>query len=300
LPLRFTIRTNAASAELAAGEAPATRSQELEVLLAPVGLVFGRAPDADVCLPYAKVSARHTRLFPDEGGYRIEDLGSTNGTRLAGRKLVPRVPEAIAFGEVFEVGGIQVCLASESLGAEAISPAHGTQTLARRLVHDLFEVGPPAESARIIVLSGPDEGREILLSASGRIFRMGRGESCDLILSDNDVSREHAAVERGPAGFAIRDLGSKNGVEVMGEELIGERPLRDGDIIRLGETRLRFIDPEDRYLRQMEVAEGDEPAVPPVGIPPPSKLPVLATVVAVTALLLALGLVLALAFAAYL
>ena len=275
-------------------------------MLAHEGLILGRAPDATVRLPYAKVSARHARFFRDTAGYWVEDLGSTNGTWLAGRKLVPHVPEAIAFGESFEVGGVQICLDGESASAEPGPEVLGTQTLARRLVHDLFEVGSPAEPARLIVLSGPNEGREILLSESGRIFKIGRGEGCDLVLSDQDVSREHAALEHGPSGFAVRDLGSKNGVEVMGAPLSGERRLRDGDLIRLGETRLRFLDPEDRYLRQVEAAEVDElGATPRVAVEVAksfshSKLPAIATVFAVAALLTALGIVLALAFIAHL
>jgi pSer/pThr/pTyr-binding forkhead associated (FHA) protein len=280
----------------------------VEVALEQDGLIFGRAPDATIELPFAKVSARHARLFREAGSYRVEDLGSTNGTRLAGRKLTPRVPEAIAFGEVIEIGGVEIRCEGERPSALSIPAAASTQTLARRLVHDVFETCPPAEQARLVVLSGPEQGRELVLAASGRVFKLGRGEGCDLALSDEDVSREHAAIERGPGGFALRDLGSKNGVEVAGEGVVGERRLRDGDVIRVGETHLRLVDPEDRYLRRMEAAEAGQrataPSVEPAGgaetTVAPGRLPAIAMAIAVTVLLLALGLVLALAFVAHL
>mgnify|MGYP001768013595 CR=1 FL=1 len=111
---------------------------------------------------------------------------------------------------------------------------------------------------------------------------------------------------------------------MAGERIAGERRLRDGDILRMGETILRFVDPEDRYLRQMEAAEGDAAAgsaaveagagVRPGSAPlaasdarprslrpyGPSRLPAVASAIAATVLLLALGVVLALAFGLHL
>jgi pSer/pThr/pTyr-binding forkhead associated (FHA) protein len=282
--------------------------QEVEVTLGADGLIFGRDPDASIPLPFAKVSARHARLSRTASGFCIEDLASANGTRLAGRKLLPHVPCPIAAGEVITLGGVEVGFEGERADPAPVPGTLGTQTLARRLVHDLFEVGAPAESARIVVLTGPEQGREIGLSASGRDFTIGRGERCDLVLCDEDVSREHVALARGPGGFVVRDLQSKNGVEVAGSFIVGERLLRDGEIMRVGETRLRFCDPEDRYLRQLAAADAGAPGEAPAVATAPrpaaptarSKLPVIAVVVAAVVLLGAGGLLLALAFVGHL
>lgn len=302
-----------------AGPAP---TQDVEVAFAGPELGFGRALGADIRLPFPKVSARHARLLREAGGYRVEDLGSSNGTRLDGRQLTPHAPETMAVGDALEIGGVEIRFVGQNAGTEAIAAGAGTETLARRLVHDIFEACPPAECARLVVLSGPQQGRELVLSASGRVCKLGRGEGCDLVLADEDVSREHALFERGAGGIVVRDLGSKNGVEVAGEKVAGERCLRDGEIVRVGETHLRLIDPEDRYLRQMEAAVRDQPpggaspegeagagkggaevagapAQPAVlsgNADPPSRLPAIATGIAVTVLVLALGVVLALAF----
>lgn len=306
MPLRFTIRVNATPGEPPAPEGRTPRGHEVQAPLGKDGLVFGRTPGASIELPFAKVSARHARLFRTAVGYCLEDLASVNGTRLAGRRLTPHVPAAVAVGEVISMGDIEVRFEGESPEAAPVPAAFGTQTLARRLVHDLFEVGPAAEPAHIVVLSGAEQGRKTALSASGRVFTIGRGEGCDLILSDQDVSREHVALARGPGGFVARDLGSKNGVEVAGEYVVGEGPLRDGDILRIGETRLRFFDPEDRYLRQLAAdadGQGGAPTLAPVTAPAAatarSRLPMIAAVVAVTILLGAGGLLLALALGAY-
>jgi two-component system, cell cycle response regulator len=54
----------------------------------PVGLaIVGRAPDSVVPLLDGEVSRQHARLRVQEGRVQVEDLGSTNGTRLNGEPL---------------------------------------------------------------------------------------------------------------------------------------------------------------------------------------------------------------------
>jgi pSer/pThr/pTyr-binding forkhead associated (FHA) protein len=302
--LRFSIRVKPT---LAYGDAdPAAPAVERVVELPFDGgeIIIGRQHNATLALPFSAISGRHARFFRDASGYHIEDLGSANGTRLGQRRLLPHVAEAVAVGEVIDVAGAHLRFEGELPAAGPVPEGEGTATLARRLVHDLFEAYPPAECARLVVVAGPALGRELVLAASGRVYRLGRGEQCDLVIPHDDVSREHATIERGVEGIMVRDLGSKNGVEVEGHIIEGVRCLRDGEVVRVGETRLRVVDPEERYLRQMEQCN-DSSTPGGAGIdslpgpePSPSRrLPVFAVAIAATALLLALGLVLALAIA---
>jgi hypothetical protein len=48
-------------------------------------LLIGRDPGCDVTVPADTVSRRHARLIFRDGGWILQDLGSTNGTRLNGR-----------------------------------------------------------------------------------------------------------------------------------------------------------------------------------------------------------------------
>ena len=48
-------------------------------------LLIGRAPGCDVIVPAETVSRRHARLIFRDGGWILQDLNSTNGTRLNGR-----------------------------------------------------------------------------------------------------------------------------------------------------------------------------------------------------------------------
>lgn len=53
----------------------------------------------------AKVSRRHARVIFKDGGFFIEDLGSTNGTFLnRGKRLIPGVPQALSDDDEVIVG----------------------------------------------------------------------------------------------------------------------------------------------------------------------------------------------------
>jgi len=69
--------------------------------------------------------------------------------------------------------------------------------------------------------------------------RIGRSEESDVFLVDPSVSRTHAVVEVDGVEPLVRDLGSTNGTFVNGER-IEARPLRDGDELMFGNTRMRF------------------------------------------------------------
>jgi hypothetical protein len=70
---------------------------------------------------------------------------------------------------------------------------------------------------------------------------VGRADTNQVALTeDPSVSRLHAVLERYPGGWAIRDLGSRNGTSVEGQRLAGERSLHDGDEILVGSTRMVF------------------------------------------------------------
>jgi ABC transport system ATP-binding/permease protein len=65
---------------------------------------IGRAPRADFIVDAALVSRFHCRLTLDSGGLGVEDLGSTNGTWVNGRKIA-RAP--LLAGDTLKVGRVE-------------------------------------------------------------------------------------------------------------------------------------------------------------------------------------------------
>ena len=60
--------------------------------LADQQITIGRADDATLVLTDDYASSRHARLFPQDGRWIVEDLGSTNGTYLDRQKVTQPTP----------------------------------------------------------------------------------------------------------------------------------------------------------------------------------------------------------------
>jgi pSer/pThr/pTyr-binding forkhead associated (FHA) protein len=79
-----------------------------------------------------------------------------------------------------------------------------------------------------------------LVPLQGERATIGRAEGNDVVLGDTTVSGTHAVLQRYPAGWTLRDLGSANGTFINGDRVTGERRVGAGDELRLGSTRLVF------------------------------------------------------------
>jgi pSer/pThr/pTyr-binding forkhead associated (FHA) protein len=70
---------------------------------------------------------------------------------------------------------------------------------------------------------------------------VGRGGQNDIALPHDDyVSARHARFEPRQDGVWIQDLGSTNGTYLNGARLEQPRRLTPGDVVRVGETDLRY------------------------------------------------------------
>ena len=103
-------------------------------------------------------------------------------------------------------------------------------------------VGGPVETAqpqaplpRALLAVG---GRRLLVPPGGGTI--GRSRDCDIVLDDTGISRRHAELRAGPAGWEVADLGSTNGVLVNGRAIQGAHMLEPGDRIELGSTEVLF------------------------------------------------------------
>jgi hypothetical protein len=76
------------------------------LLVAPRGALIGRGRDCDIVLDDAGVSRRHAQLSPTSAGWRIEDLGSTNGVRLNDEEL--RGTRELHPGDRIEIGSTKI------------------------------------------------------------------------------------------------------------------------------------------------------------------------------------------------
>ena len=68
---------------------------------------------------------------------------------------------------------------------------------------------------------------------------LGRGSDCDIQLDDPLASRKHAIIHFRADGFEIEDLDSSNGTFINNEQITSV-PLQEDDLIKIGETILKF------------------------------------------------------------
>ncbi|NVJ04562.1 sigma 54-interacting transcriptional regulator [Myxococcus sp. AM001] len=96
---------------------------------------------------------------------------------------------------------------------------------------------------RLVVLSGPDAGRDWPLMP-GR-YRVGSGRDADILLSDRAVSRQHLLLEVNESGVRAVDPGSRNGSFCEGMRF-QELEVRTGAVLKLGTTELKLMPESER------------------------------------------------------
>jgi pSer/pThr/pTyr-binding forkhead associated (FHA) protein len=97
------------------------------------------------------------------------------------------------------------------------------------------------QTGRLVVLKSPaiPEGTTFELDASA--LTIGRGGQNDVPIEEDEfASARHARFEPRRDGVWVQDRGSTNGTYVNGTQLDRPRRLTVGDVVRVGETDLRY------------------------------------------------------------
>jgi pSer/pThr/pTyr-binding forkhead associated (FHA) protein len=84
------------------------------------------------------------------------------------------------------------------------------------------------------IVSGPLTGKTIV-ATSNQLVRIGRTNKADFATEDSFMSGEHFAVEKDEVGWKIRDLKSRNGTKLNGQQITATE-LHEGDKIHAGST----------------------------------------------------------------
>ncbi len=87
---------------------------------------------------------------------------------------------------------------------------------------------------KVVVVAGPDEGREVPLDS---VLEIGSGAASGLVLTDPAVSRRHVSISQLAGRVVVRDLGSRNGTMLGGVRLV-EAEVPVGAVVTLGRTSL--------------------------------------------------------------
>ena len=240
-------------------------------------IVIGRDPQCDIVINHRTLSRRHARLHMGPP-VTIEDLGSTNGLRVARETYRGGQPVPIQPGESFHIGPFSFVFVQRSQETDTTSRRSGGERLH---VIDPTPGGVPGfvrevslSDISVLVLGASGVGKEVLADTihklsrrSGELARINCAALAEPLLESELFGHERGAFT-GAMATKIGLLESAQGGTVFLDE-IGELPLgiqakllravESREILRIGSTRpvkidVRFVAATNRDL-PIEVAE---------------------------------------------
>ncbi|WP_426117166.1 FHA domain-containing protein [Massilia sp. PWRC2] len=174
-----------------------------DLLLDGHRLTLGRHPDSDVVLAHSTVSSRHAAITPHGSELVLDDLGSSNGTKVNGQRITSA---RLVAGDRITISVFELTVVTAT---EAVAPA--------------------LPAAVLKVLNGPRVGTTVDLIKT--MTTLGSPGVAIVIISRNGALYHIEKVQGdGPA--------TVNGTPLAG----AARLLRDGDRLDITGTRIRFAD----------------------------------------------------------
>jgi pSer/pThr/pTyr-binding forkhead associated (FHA) protein len=214
-------------------------------------LLVGRDPGSDLFLADAEVSRRHAFLQAVAGRILVTDLESRSKVWWEGEDA-PRGQGWLAPERFIRVGPYRLRWRDRDLGGDRQGSSRDP-----RSPGDVGHFLRAALELPIRVGDGPS-----LWPVEGPLATVGRCEGCQLVLTDDSISRFHAALVSTPSGLWVVDLLAREGVHVNGVR-VRWAWLADGDALRVGRFTfiLRYETPPDRLTRQdVPLEAGASPA----------------------------------------
>lgn len=194
-----------------------------------------------------------SNIRPVELGRRlIREIDDNRSVDVKGRRIVPNIfsitvsaRDHASFAEIDEALMLEL---SETVREYARAEGYnfmGTVSVEMSIDNSLKPGRFAIESVMRETGGGLGAGSLVLPSGDRiklgqEVITIGRLPECTIPVPDPNVSRRHAEVRPAGSAYMLVDLGSTNGSKVNGERIQGERVLRDGDIVSVGITNLRF------------------------------------------------------------
>ncbi len=201
-------------------------------------VMIGRSAGADVRLPDRAVSDSHATIERDGDLYSVRDEGSTNGTRVNGKPLIPGRPRGLVDGDELGIAQFTLAFSTGSLQRGTTLPER-TASLARRLVRELLGNEHAAH-----------EPPFLRALQNGQVLQLGEPPARLLLGELEDSEQAPAELLRDLDGTLARAVDAR-GIEVNGKRM-RERRLRHGDVLRAGSEVVVYQDFAEQALRELE------------------------------------------------
>ena len=195
--------------------------------------IIGTASDCDLIVDNRFVSQHHARVLITNGEFLIEDLNSTNGTRVNGVRMDKGGSAHLEFGDKITFGAAHYTLEAATTASAAPVPEPETQPDPEKAAPQP-EQPKPAEPAPEEKPEAPAGTLALVRLDTGEVYdlthdmRVGRDEDNDICIPEPDghyVSGYHASIVIDGRDVRVKDRegGSSNGTFVNGTKVKNRR-----------------------------------------------------------------------------
>jgi len=195
----------------------------------------GSSPDCEVRVDQPFVSGKHCRLSLHGNQYMLEDLGSTNGTFVNGRRLEPHAPVPVSARDKLTLGHQHPMPWPEAHPSSGLSSAPQSSSVQSSSVQS-----SSAQSSS--------------LQSSAQVINIGRAPECEIRLDYPMISWQHARITRVGKQWIIEDTKSLNGTALNQiDNKIQRAILEPTDEIYLGSYKISA----SRILTEKRLEQGE-------------------------------------------
>ena len=200
-----------------------------EIKLDKPSFTIGRKPDNDIALDNAAVSGHHCKMYESGGTWYVEDLNSTNGTFVNGKKTLKA---GLKNGDTINLVKFSLLYADETAAAAAATAEQPLPPQRQKTPLGALEVlENPADARKDFELTGLStyigkSAQAAIPYKSGGLF--GGGPELALVITMR------------PEGYYLNPI--KEGyAKYNGNPLTEKVMMKDDDTFEVGSTRFRFF-----------------------------------------------------------
>ncbi len=93
-----------------------------------------------------------------------------------------------------------------------------------------------------LVIRDGKKWSDVFRLVPGRTITIGRSPTNQIVIKEDQASRQHAEIFLSDGAWTVRDLNSRNGTAVGEEPLSGDRKLQVGDVVWIAGTQMSFVE----------------------------------------------------------
>jgi pSer/pThr/pTyr-binding forkhead associated (FHA) protein len=215
-------------------------------------ITIGRHSRNDVQIPDMQVSADHARIVVEGDSAYLVDLGSGTGTLVDGVEVGPSSKTLLNHSSEVRIAGyvLHIGRAEHQLDE---TTSERTAMVAMNMVREVLgSFAETPEPPYFEVINDEEEGNRLVIEEENREYRAGRDSAGDLVIRHWSISRKHLMIRRVGTSTTVSDMGSKNGCLLNGDRLEGSKQVKDGDVVSVGHTELKYHDPASSLLDSLD------------------------------------------------